>query len=420
MRVEKTTLTNGVRILTQHMPHVRSIATGIWVNVGARDEKLEENGLSHCIEHMIFKGTRRRSAFEIAKEFDAIGGQSNAFTAMETTCYHARVVDSHMETMVDILSDIFLSSVFDAGELEKERMVIAQEMEMIRDSPEEYIHQISDNAFWGDHPLGRPIAGTPENLSRFDGEMLRDFFQRLYQPERIVISAAGNLDHERFVSAIGPHFESIRGGNGFPERAHPAGGRGVTTENRDLGQVHLCLAGSGLSVTDERRYAGALLMTLLGGNMSSRLFQEIREKHGMVYNVYSFSTSYSDCGMSGIYFATHTEKAAKALSLVLKEFDRLKETMVPEQELADAKEFTKAGMLMALESVDNQMVRLAQNEIHLRQHLPIEDVIQRIEAVSAGDLQTLAQELFRASPLTLTLLGPVDSSQPYTEILSGR
>ena len=218
-KINKTVLDNGIRVLTNRMPHVRSISMGVWANVGARDETSDENGLSHFIEHMIFKGTKRRTSYQIAKEFDAIGGHSNAFTSMENTCYHAKVMDTHLTTMVDILSDIFLNSVFDPKEFEKERPVIFQEIGMIEDNPEDYIHVLSGNAFWGENPLGRSIIGSRENITRFNAKTLKKFFQRFYQSERIVISASGNLSHDAFVNLIRKAFESIHPSNSFPERS---------------------------------------------------------------------------------------------------------------------------------------------------------------------------------------------------------
>ena len=223
MTVDKTTLKNGIRIVSKTMPHARSVSMGVWVNVGARDESELESGLSHFIEHMIFKGTRKRSAFQIAKEFDAIGGHTNAFTAMENTCYHARVMDTHTETMVDILSDIFINSVFDPAEIDKERPVILQEIGMVEDSPEEYIHVLSGHNYWGDNPLGRSILGSPQNIIQFDAPMIKKFFSRLYQPERIVISAAGKLDHHHLVDLVQPAFETIQPGNDIPQRITPQG-----------------------------------------------------------------------------------------------------------------------------------------------------------------------------------------------------
>jgi predicted Zn-dependent peptidase len=250
LAINKTTLDNGVRIVSLNMPHVRSVSMGVWVHVGARDEIERESGLSHFIEHMIFKGTTRRSAFQIAKEFDAIGGQTNAFTSMEHTCYHARVLDTHLPTMVDILSDIFLNSVFEEREIERERPVIFQEIGMVEDAPEELAHVMMGPAFWGKHPLGRSILGSKENILRFDRSALKGFFDKFYQPDRILISIAGNVEHNRIVAQLAPVFSSIEPGRGITERRPPVIQSSAESRHRDLEQMHVCLGLRGLSVTD--------------------------------------------------------------------------------------------------------------------------------------------------------------------------
>ncbi len=405
--VNKTVLANGITILTKEMPHVRSVSMGVWVNVGARDESPEENGLSHLIEHMIFKGTRKRTAYQIAKEFDAIGGQTNAFTAMENTCYHARVLASHLDTMVDILTDIFLNSVFEAREVDRERPVILQEIGMVEDSPEEFIHIFAGKNYWGDNPLGRSILGTPENVLRFDAEAVRDFFLRAYQPDRILVAAAGQVSHSAFVERIAPAFEKIPPGGGFPQRWTPAGGRRIDFCHRQLEQVHICLSSPGLATTDPERFAFSLMNSILGGNMSSRLFQEIREKRGLAYAVYSYLVSYEDTGMFGVYAGVEPTRALEVSALIAGEMRRLKQMPVLAEELRDAKEFTKGNMLLASESTDNQMVRLAQGEINFQRYVPIEEVVDKVEAVTPDDIQALASRLFEDDHLVLSLLGPL-------------
>ncbi len=405
--IARTVLANGVRIVSLPMPHTRSVSLGVWVNAGARDEADPENGLSHFIEHMIFKGTRKRSAFQIAKEFDVIGGHTNAFTTMEHTCYHAKVLDTQIETMVDILSDIFLNSVFDPREVERERPVILQEIGMVEDSPDEYIHTLSGNTFWGDNPLGRSILGTRENIAQFSADTIRGFFCRLYQPERIVVAAAGHLEHRRLVDVIGPTFETLRRGNGFPPRITPANRSQVKLHPRDLEQVHICLGTAGLSIIDPRRYAVSLLNTILGGNMSSRLFQEIREKRGLAYAVYSFSAAHADTGMFGVYLAVSPEQVQPAVELVSVELARMAREPVDPAELKGAVEYTKGSLLLGSESADNQMVRAAQNEIYFEADIPLDEVITRLESVTPEEIQELARALFRPDQRMLTLLGPV-------------
>jgi len=401
-------LPNGVRIATRRMPHARSIAMGVWVDVGARDETTADSGLSHMIEHMIFKGTVRRSAYQIAKAFDAIGGHTNAFTSPETTCYHARVADTHLETMVDLLADIFLHSTFSPPEIERERTVILQEIRMVEDCPEDLVHTLACAHLWGDHPLGRSILGTPENLATFDQQRLQAFVQRNYRPERIVIAAAGNLSHDRIHELLAPTFGLLPSGEtaALPRRA-PVAQSPVPVVPRPLEQVHLLLAGPGLCVTDERRYAYSLLNSILGGNMSSRLFQAIREQHGLAYSVYSFVSSFTDSGMIGIYAAVAPEKTRETLLRIVTELRRLADTPVGTRRLADAKAFTKGSLLLAAESNENQMMRLAQNEIYAGRFIPMDEVTGRIDAVDASEIQDLAAELLDPARLALTALGPV-------------
>lgn len=389
------------------MPHVRSVSMGVWVDVGARDESDAQSGLSHFIEHMIFKGTTRRSAYQIAKEFDAIGGHTNAFTSMENTCYHAKVMDTHLDTMVDILSDIFLNSVFDPEEVERERPVIFQEIGMVEDTPEEYVHLLTGSNFWGDHPLGRSILGSRENILNFSAETIKAFFHRFYHPNQIIISVAGNVNHDRFVDMVGPAFSSIKNGKPLPKRTTPTPNPKIKTHRRKLEQVHVCVATCGLSVTDKDRFAFSLMNTILGGNMSSRLFQEIREKRGLAYSVYSFMMSHVDAGMFGVYSGVSADKVQQTIDLIRDGMDTLCTMPVPAEELQDAKEYTKGNLLLASESVDNQMVRLAQNEFHFGAYIPVDKVVKNIDKVSAEEVQALAQKLFHPQCCSLTVLGPV-------------
>lgn len=415
--VEKTTLDNGVRILSKRMPYAHSVSMGVWVNVGARDEPASENGLSHLIEHMIFKGTRKRSAYQIAKEFDAIGGHTNAFTSFENTCYHARVLDAHLDTMVDILSDIFLNSIFDGNELEKERPVIIQEISMVEDSPEEYVHVLSSNAYWGDNPLGRSILGTRDNIIGFDSDAIKTFFRRFYQPKHILISVAGNFDHQRILDLLSPAFGSASAGDSLPVRSTPRGRSQINLHNRDLEQVHICLGTRGIAITDPRRYAFSLLNTIFGGNMSSRLFQRIRERRGLAYSVYSFISSYVDTGMFGAYVGVTPDKALEATGLILEEIQHLRDIPVEATELSDAKNYTKGNLLLACESVDNQMVRLAQNEINFGHHIPMQEVVEKIEAIQPADIIDLAKSLFQKDLYALTTLGPITDKAAFENLL---
>jgi predicted Zn-dependent peptidase len=415
--VSKSVLSNGIKVITKTMPHLRSVSMGLWVNVGGRDESSSESGMSHFIEHMIFKGTQKRTAFQIAKEFDAIGGQTNAFTSTENTCYHAKVMDAHMETMVDILSDIFLNSLFDEREVENERTVILQEIGMAEDSPDEYIHILSGMNFWRGNSLGRSVLGNRENVTRFDSGGIKHFFHRFYQPERIVISAAGNLDHSRFMDIAGPVFESIRPGDPFPQRTAPDEQCTVNLHYKDLEQVHICLGTKGLSITDPRRFAYSLMNTILGGNMSSRLFQEIREKRGLAYAVYSYVSSFVDTGMFGAYAGVSPANMKQSIQLILKEIFKIKDMRVDASELHYAKEFTKGNLMLASESNDNQMVRMAQNETHFGRYVPLEEIINNVDAVTEDDILQLAEDLFQDNRFSVTLLGPVEDEHLLDDIL---
>ncbi|MBW1641389.1 MAG: insulinase family protein [Deltaproteobacteria bacterium] len=414
--INNTALKNGIRILSKQIPNVRSVSMGVWVDVGARDESLEENGLSHLIEHMIFKGTKRRNAFQIAKEFDAIGGHSNAFTSMENTCFHAKVLDSHTHTMIDILSDIFLNSVFDETEIEKERPVILQEIGMVEDSPDEYIHVLSGNAYWGDNPLGRSILGSRENIVSFGPEAVKSFFNRFYRPDRIVISAAGNIDHAWFVDKLEAPFKAVEQNTEQFERVTPEGLSTVDLHHRELELAHICIGTRGLSITDPRRYEFSLLSTILGGNMSSRLFQEIRERRGLAYSVYSFVNSYFDTGMFGVYAGVDHARATECIDVTIKELRKMSSQRVTTSELTNAKEHTKGNLLLSAESVDNHMVRLAQTDIHFGRYIPIQEVIEKIEAVTTDDILAVAESLFQSEDYALTILGPVDNKSDYENL----
>ena len=415
--IQKSVLPNGVRILTMSMPHIHSVSMGIWVDAGARDETRAEHGLSHFIEHMIFKGTRRRSAHQIAKEFDAIGGGTNAFTSMENTCYHAKVMGGHMATMIDILSDIFLNSVFDQEEMDRERPVIFQEIGMLEDSPDELVHHLAGQSFWGDHPLGRPIIGTRENLIQFNSTDLKKFFQKLYQPDRIILSAAGRIDHQTFLNHVQPAFESLTSIGRLPQREKPVSDFRVEVHPRELEQAHLCIGSPGVSITSPDRYALSLLNTILGGNMSSRLFQEIREKCGLAYSIYSFVSSFVDAGMFGIYAAVSPAHAVETVERVLNALQNLKQEPVTADELTSAKEYTKSALLLSAESNDNQMIRLAQQEIHFNRYVPLDEIVSCIDKVSAEDLLALSQRLFSDDHIAITSLGPVTDKHLFSGLI---
>lgn len=415
--IEKTTLTNGVRIISQKMPHVQSVSMGVWVNAGARDEAESESGMSHFIEHMIFKGTKKRTAFEIAKAFDSIGGYTNAFTSMENTCYHAKVMVNHINTMTEILADIFLNSLFDETEIEKERPVIFQEISMMEETPDDFIHQLAARAFWGHSPLGRSILGNRDNILKFDSHAIQGFFKRFYQPDRIVIAAAGNIDHGSLLDSVCPAFEAIKTGNAMPDRRASTGQSTVNAHPKDIEQVHICLNTKGVSTTDPGRYALSLMNTIIGGNMSSRLFQQIREQQGLAYSVYSFISSFEDAGTFGAYAAVDPSNAVKTVSLILDTLQDIKNSSVTEDELRHAKEFTRGNLLMSSESNDNQMSRLTQNEFNYGRHIPMEEILNTIDSIRPDDILVLAENILQKDMMKLTLHGPVTDVSPFRQVM---
>ncbi len=406
--VSKTVFDNGIKVLTRKNPNIRSVSVGIWVNVGARDEKFSENGLSHFIEHMLFKGTRNRSAFKIAKDFDSLGSQVNAFTTMENTCLHGKVIDSGLEKLVTMMCDIFLDSMFPEPEIENEKPVVLQEIGMVDENPEDLIHLINEEKLWGDHPLGRSILGTKESVQSFTANDIVNFYNERYRPEDIIISAAGNVSHDKFVSLVKPFFEKLKKVPAVCERAAPVNKSGIHIVNKDVEQVHICINGHGLKTSDENRFALSLMNIILGGNMSSRLFQEIREKNGLAYSVYSFTSSNTDSGMLGTYLAVNPKKVEKAFELTLKELRSVRDKKVSEVELRNAKEYLKGNIYLSSESSENTMFRLVQNELYFNRFVPINEIIKKIENVTEDHIINLSEKLLAEENLSTTILGPFD------------
>ncbi|PKN68071.1 MAG: peptidase M16 [Deltaproteobacteria bacterium HGW-Deltaproteobacteria-15] len=403
---KKTVLPNGVRILTERLDHFRSVSFGIWIGVGSRDETVEENGISHFVEHMIFKGTRSRNSHQIAIELDAIGGLSNAFTSSEYTCFHSRVLDKHMATLVDILSDIFLRSTFDPTELDRERQVILQEISMLEDTPDEHIHVLFSNLHWMNHPLGMSVLGTPDSVSSIGREDILSHMRKFYTPEQILLVAAGNVDHQILVDQLRPLFEQIQPSDKVPARTSPNYHAGTSCFHKDLEQVHVCLGGLGPTLSSQQRFAGAVLNIILGGNMSSRLFQEIREKRGIAYSIFSFLASYIDAGLLGVYLATEPKNVNRSLEIIRKEIGRIQKGDISESELAATKEHIIGGILLGSESTDSKMMRLAKNEYVYGRYISHDEVISVIEKVRLEEVVDVARESFRNDRVSLVTLGP--------------
>ena len=417
MMYRKTVLNNGVRIISEPLEHFRSVSLGIWVGVGSRDELEKENGISHFIEHMIFKGTRSRSSLQIAKELDAIGGLSNAFTGKEHTCFHSKVLDKHFSNMADILSDIFLNSIFDPQDMDRERQVILQEINMVEDAPEDHIHELFSRLCWSNHPLGMSVLGTGETVSNIRKETILQYIKSFYKPERIILTAAGNIDHDVLVDYFRPLFEPLPSGSEVPPRSLPQINADVLCHWKDLEQVHICLGGKGPDLSSELRFAGAILNTILGGNMSSRLFQEIREKRGLAYSVYSFLSAYMDTGLLGIYVATDPGAMNQVLGIVNTEITKILKGDVSESDLAAAREHLIGGLLLGSENTDIRMMRLAKNEYVFGRYISYEELVASLEKVSVDEVVAVAGETFRNNGISLATLGPTKSDDPDLSLL---
>ncbi len=418
MGYQKTVLDNGIKVITEEIPYLKSASIGIWVNTGSRDEQPQENGISHFIEHLLFKGTERRTAFDIAKEIDSVGGTLNAFTGREYTCFYAKVIDKNLPLAIDLLSDIFLHSLIDAKDVEKERMVILQEIKMVEDTPDDYIHDLFNRVCWGDHPLGFPICGTSELVQSFTRNQIHQFFRETYQPNRIIICAAGNLHHQEVVESIGAIFGQIPKSDNVKGRVRPDSISTTDIWKRELEQVHFCLGTKGLQYNHSLRFASYVLNTILGGGMSSRLFQEIRENRGLAYSVYSYLPSYIDAGLVVVYAGTSENSFEEVIGLILKEFNHLKTEPFKNGELEIAKEQLKGNLLLSLESSDNLMARLAKNEIYFESYLPVEKVIRGIDEVEDEVVRSLARDIFDERFFCLTVLGPVDGKTVNKNLLT--
>jgi len=407
---QKTILDNGIKVITEEIPYLKSVSTGVWALTGSRDEQSQENGISHFIEHLLFKGTERRTAFDIAKEIDSVGGTLNAFTGREYTCYYAKVIDRNLPLAIDLLSDIFLHPLIELNDVEKERMVILQEIKMVEDTPDDYIHDLFNRVYWGNHPLGLPICGTTENVQSFNREQIYQFFKKSYPPCRIIICAAGNLKHQEVVVQVQETFGRIPKFNQSLERLRPDSVSTTNIRKRDLEQVHICLGTRGLPYNHSLRFTSYVLNTILGGGMSSMLFQEIRENRGLAYSVYSYLPAYIDTGLFVVYAGTSEESYQEVIDLILKQFKRLTKEAFKNGELETAKEHLKGNLLLSLESSDSLMTRLAKNEIYFDSYLPVEQILSGIEAVKEEDVHHLAHELFDERYFCLTMLGPMDGN----------
>lgn len=404
----KHILDNGIRIVAEKMTSVKSVSVGIWVNVGSRDEQTGEEGLSHFLEHMFFKGTENRTAQDIAREIDALGGELNAFTSRETTTFYTKVLDEDLPKAVVLLSDIFHHSLFEKREIEKEKQVVMEEFKMVEDDPEDFVHDLHTQAVWHGHPLGRSILGSRETIEALDRKAIVKFLGRHYHPGQIVISVAGNFEWNTLIRLLDRAFGNYTSPNGHPPlRSVPKAQKGVTVKKKPLKQIHFCLGVPAIPQNHPDRYAAYTLNTLLGGGMSSRLFQEVRENRGWAYSIYSVISSYRDAGLFSVYAATSLETAIPATRLVMKEIRRIKQKGVELADLERAKGHMKGSLMLSLESTNSRMSRLAKDEIYFGRYVSLDEMVKGIERVTPQQIQRLAQELFDPSHLSLTTLGPL-------------
>jgi len=404
--IRRQKLPNGLTVITEQMQHIRSASIGIWLQTGSRDEDPHWNGISHFIEHMVFKGTKHRSAEEIARQVDSIGGNMDAFTAKECICFNVKVLDEHVPVALDILSDLVLNPVFDGSDIARERGVIMEEIKMDEDNPDYLVHEIFTQNFWKDHPLGKPILGTKETVKRFERDAVLAAYAHRFAPGNIIVSAAGNLDHDRFVELVRGHFEHMTPmTNGFHSSTPKISSRIILRNKKALEQVQLCIGVPAHPIAHEKRHAGYVLNTLLGGGMSSRLFQNIRERQGLAYSIYSDLNPYRDTGCLAVYAGTSLASASKVVQSVVSEFRKLKTESVPDEELRRSKAQLKGSLMLSLESSTSRMSNLARQEMYFDRYYDLDELIERIEAVTAEDLSKLASEFFKPESVAVTALG---------------
>jgi len=416
--IVRDVLDNGIRLVTESMTHVRSVSLGVWLTRGSRHETDDESGMAHFVEHMLFKGTSTRSAEEIAQAVDSIGGQLDAFTAKEYASYYVKVLDEHLPLAVDILSDIVLRPAFAGVDIEREKKVILEEIKMVEDTPDDLVHEIFTQAFWEGHPLGRPILGTKDTVEAITQERLRDHFRGAYAAENVIISAAGNLEHSELREALEKAFGSMPSSGqrqaGGPPHVVPK----VVIRNKELEQSHVCLGTPSFPQNHADRYGSYVMNTMLGGSMSSRLFQNIREKRGLAYSVFSGINAYRDAGYLTVYAGCANEAVGEVIDLCVEEMKIIKQAPVPDSELRRAKDHLKGSVMLSLENTSSRMSHLARQEIYFDRQFSLDETLQGIESVSPDDVQRVATELFSNGPLAATVLGQVNGLQLPRERLN--
>ena len=404
--VTREVLGTGLRLITESMPHVRSVSIGVWLTRGSRHETAELGGIAHFVEHMLFKGTGTRSAEDIAQSIDSIGGQLDAFTAKEYASYYIKVLDEHLPTAIDLLSDIVMNPRMDADDLDKEKKVILEEIKMVEDTPDDLVHELFTQHFWEGHALGRPILGSKESVESFTPATLRDYFSNVYVAPNLIVSAAGNVEHARLRELVERAFASLPTARAAFEDAVPVVVPQVLVRSKELEQSHVCLGAGSYPQNHGDRYVSYILNTLLGGSMSSRLFQNVREKRGLAYAVFSGLSAYRDAGNITIYAGCANEAVPEVVDLCVEELRILKNTPVPEAELRRAKDHLKGSLMLSLENTASRMSHLARQEIYFERHFGLDETLAGVERVTTADLTRVATDLFANSSLAATVLGP--------------
>jgi predicted Zn-dependent peptidase len=412
----KTVLSNGLTVVTESISYFSTVSLGIWWKTGGRSEDEKNNGISHFIEHMLFKGTLKRSAYDIAREIDAVGGAINAFTGKEYTCLYARVLKKDTDIALDILSDMYKNPLFLEDDLEKEKYVIAQEIKMVEDSPEEYIYEMFNASYFKGHSLGLPILGKLENVEEFTKDELAGHFREHYAPCNVIITASGRIDHDVFVQKVTKFFDCFQGLGSQPEAMiTPFPCTGFHIYEKELEHVYLCIGTDGVSQIDNRRYRLYLLNAIMGGSMSSHLFQEIREKRGLVYNIYSYVNCYHDAGTFGISTSTSHESVEEVLNLIKQEMTRIRDTGITDAELSFSKEHLKGNLFISLEGSETRMGRLAKNEIYFGGYIPLKDTLREIDRITKSEVDQIGNAIFKSpESISLTILGNVNRDRIET------
>ncbi|MCX5811979.1 MAG: pitrilysin family protein [Proteobacteria bacterium] len=405
----KTSLPNGITIVTESIPYFPTVSMGLWLKTGGRHENELNNGISHFIEHMLFKGTSKRTAFDIAKDMDAVGGTINAFTGKEYTCFYARTLRKDMDLAFDVLSDMHKHSLFKDDDIEKEKYVIMQEVKMIEDNPEEYIYDMFNASYFKGHPLGLPILGKEVNIEHFTRDALVEHLATYYSPDNLIITATGRINHDMFVEKVGKFFCDVKKQDiQKTPIIEPVPYKNMNIYERDLEHMYLCIGTKGVSQVDKRRYALYVLNAIMGGSMSSHLFQEVREKRGLVYNIYSYVNCYHDTGTFGISTSTSQESMKEVITLVKEEIERIRDNGITESELAFSKEHIKGNLFISLESSEARMGRLAKNEIYFGEYIPLKETIREIDSIKKSEVDSIGREIFEdPQNIPLTILGRI-------------